>query len=143
MHSFRRRILLLVVGVVIVTRSVTLFAVLARTSVAIHERAAERLAFGGRTVDQLIRFRNDQLAGAVTVLSADFGFSEAIASGDRPTILSAIENQLTRIDAGFIAVFEPDGAVVASTNPQLATIRYVLPRMRADQARAGRSLMRW
>jgi len=133
MHSFRRRILLLVVGLVIVTQSVTLFAVLARTSTAVEERAAERLAFGGRTVEQLIGFRNVQLASAVTVLSADFGFREAIASGDRPTILSAIENQRDRIDAGFVAVFDPEGRVVASTAPQFARLRDALPRMRGEQ----------
>ena len=133
MHSFRRRMLLLVVGLVIVTQSVTLFAVLARTSVAVEERAAERLAFGGRTVEQLIGFRNAQLAGAVTVLSADFGFREAIASGDRPTILSAIENQQGRIDAGFVAVFDPEGRVVASTSPQIARLRDALPRLRGEQ----------
>ncbi len=132
MHSFRRRILLLVVGLVIVTQSVTLFAVLARTSAAVEARAAERLAFGGRTVEQLIRFRNGQLANAVSVLSADFGFREAVASGDRPTIQSAIENQGRRIEAGFVAVFDPDGAVVASSAPRLATVRDALPRMLGD-----------
>jgi len=132
MHSFRRRILLLVVGLVIVTQSVTLFAVLARTSAAVEARAAERLAYGGATVRQLIGFRNGQLANAVSVLSADFGFREAIASGDRPTILSAIENQRDRIEAGFVAVFDPDGTVVASTAPQITTMRDALPRMRAD-----------
>jgi hypothetical protein len=133
MHSFRRRLLLLVVGLVIVTQSVTLFAVLARTSAAVEERAAERLVFGGRTVEQLIGFRNAQLAGGVTVLSADFGFREAIASGDRPTILSAIENQRDRIDAGFVAVIDPHGRVVASTAPEFERLRDVLQRMLGGQ----------
>ena len=50
-----------------------------RTSAAVQEQAAERLAYGGASVRQLIGFRNAQLANAVSVLSADFGFREADA----------------------------------------------------------------
>jgi hypothetical protein len=61
-----------------------------------------------------------QLNGAVRVLAADFGFREAVASKDIPTILSAIENHGSRIDAGVVVLIDVDGHVIASTVPELA-----------------------
>ena len=89
MNSFRKRLLVLIIGLVIVTQTVTLAAVLASTAHNVEGRAAEQLRSGGSFVQQLIRFRGGQLANGVAVLAADFGFREAVASGDVPTILSA------------------------------------------------------
>jgi diguanylate cyclase len=136
MHSFRNRILFLLVGLVVLTQSVTLFAVLARTSSAVEARAHERLAAGGASVRQQIRFRDGQLANAVSVLGADFGFREAIASGDRLTILSAIENQGQRIDAAFVAVFDADLRPLATTTREVGGLAGMLPAMLAEREAA-------
>ena len=95
MGSFRKRLLVLIIGLVIVTQTVTLAAVLASTRRTVEARAAEQLRSGGTFAEQLIRFRAGQLANGVAVLAADFGFREAVASGDSPTILSAARNNAT------------------------------------------------
>src|SRR5580700_6253336 len=99
MGSFRKRLLVLIIGLVIVTQTVTLAAVLASTRRTVEARAAEQLRSGGSLAEQLIRFRAGQLANGVAVLVADFGFREAVASGDSPTILSAARNNAQRIGA--------------------------------------------
>ena len=85
MGSFRNRLLVVIIGLVCVTQTVTLIAVLARTEHSVQERAAKQLVAGSSFVEQLVRFRATQLASGVAVLAADFGFREAVASGDRPT----------------------------------------------------------
>jgi diguanylate cyclase (GGDEF)-like protein len=118
MDSFRRRLLVLIIGLVIVTQTVTLAAVLASTARTVEARAAEQLRSGGSFVAQLIRFRAGQLASGVAVLAGDFGFREAVASGDAPTILSAATNNAQRIGADIVLVLDTRGRVLASTAPE-------------------------
>jgi diguanylate cyclase (GGDEF)-like protein len=117
MGSFRKRLLVLIIGLVIVTQTVTLAAVLASTARTVEARAAEQLRSGGSFVVQLIRFRAGQLANGVAVLAGDFGFREAVASGDAPTILSAATNNAQRIGADIVLVLDTRGRVLVSTAP--------------------------
>ncbi|MDB6045966.1 MAG: phosphodiesterase [Gammaproteobacteria bacterium] len=119
MGSFRNRLLVLIIGLVIVTQTVTLAAVLASTAHNVEARAAEQLRSGGSFVQQLIRFRAGQLANGVAVLAADFGFREAVASGDVPTILSAARNNAQRIGADIVLLLDTRGGLLASTAPEM------------------------
>ena len=119
MTSFRKRLLVLIIGLVVVTQTVTLAAVLASTAHNVEARAAEQLRSGSSFVQQLIRFRGSQLANTVAVLAADFGFREAVASGDVPTILSAARNNAQRIGADIVFLLNTQGALVASTAPEV------------------------
>ncbi|HEY6482966.1 MAG TPA: EAL domain-containing protein [Steroidobacteraceae bacterium] len=118
MGSFRKRLLVLIIGLVVVTQTVTLAAVLASTSRNVQARAAEQLRSGGSFAEQLIRFRAAQLATGVAVLAADFGFREAVASADAPTIISAATNHARRIGADLVLLLDPNGKVVASTGSE-------------------------
>lgn len=118
MGSFRKRLLVLIIGLVIVTQTVTLAAVLASTAHNVEARAAEQLRSGGSFVQQLIRFRAGQLANGVAVLAADFGFREAVAGGDIPTILSAARNNAQRIGADIVLLLDTQGKLLASTAPE-------------------------
>ena len=62
MGSFRNRLLVLIIGLVVVTQSVTTIAVLARVKETVEGRAADELGAGGAFVEQMIRFRASQLA---------------------------------------------------------------------------------
>jgi len=115
MGSFRNRLLAVIIGLVCVTQTVTLIAVLARTEHSVEERAAKQLIAGSAFVEQLVRFRAAQLASGVAVLAADFGFREAVASGDGPTMLSAAQNDVQRISADLMVLIDNHGHVLAST----------------------------
>jgi len=118
MGSFRKRLLVLIIGLVAVAQTVTLAAVLASTAHTVEGRAAEELRSGGSFAQQLIQFRAGQLANGVGVLAADFGFREAVASGEIPTILSAATNNAQRIGADMVLLTDTHGKVLASTAPQ-------------------------
>lgn len=117
MGSFRKRLLALIIGLAALTQTVTLSAVLASTSRSVEAHAAEQLTAAGSFVDQLIRFRADQLANGVAVLAGDFGFREAVASGDGPTMLSAAGNNARRIGADLVLLLDTHGRVLASNAP--------------------------
>jgi hypothetical protein len=132
MGSFRKRLLVLIIGLVVVTQTVTLAAVLASTSHTVESRAAEQLRAGGSFVEQLIRFRAGQLANGVAVLAADFGFREAVASGDVPTILSAATNSAKRIGADMVLLLDTHGKVLASTASEGPSMAPSLDRLLED-----------
>jgi diguanylate cyclase (GGDEF)-like protein len=115
MRTFRNRLLILIIGLVVGAQTVTLVASLARTGSLVRERASEQLAAGALVARELIGFRAQQLANAVTVLAADFGLREAVASADAPTIASAITNHGSRIGAQFMMVLDPDGRPISSS----------------------------
>ena len=115
MGSFRNRLLVLIIGLVIVTETVTLAAVLISTRRTVEARAAEQLRSGAALAEHLIGFRASQLANGVAVLAADFGFREAVASGHSPTVLSAARNHAQRIGADMVLVLDTHGRVLAST----------------------------
>jgi len=120
MRSFRKRLLVLIIGLVIVTQTVTLIAVLMSMRRTVETRAAEQLRSGGTLAEHLIRYRAGQLANGVAVLAADFGFREAVASGDSPTILSAARNNAQRIGADMVLLLDTRGRVLVSTAPAAA-----------------------
>jgi diguanylate cyclase (GGDEF)-like protein len=130
MGSFRKRLLVLIIGLVIVTQTVTLAAVLASTRQTVESRAALELGRGGDLARKLMQFSAGQLANGVSVAAADFGFREAVAKGDSATILSAARNNAHRAGADMVMVLDTRGQVLASTAPVSAdasqTIRLLL-----------------
>jgi diguanylate cyclase (GGDEF)-like protein len=116
MGSFRNRLLVVIIGLVCVTQTVTLIAVLARTQHSVVYRAQRALVADSTFVQQLVQFRASQLASGVSVLAADFGFREAVASGDGPTMLSAAQNDVQRIGADLMVLLDDHGHVLASTS---------------------------
>jgi diguanylate cyclase (GGDEF)-like protein len=134
MGSFRNRLLGLIIGLVVVTQTVTLAAVLISTHRTVETRAAEQLRAGGTLAEHLIRFRAGQLANGVAVLAADFGFREAVASGHTPTILSAARNNAQRIGADLVLLLDTHGRVLASTAAEAADAGVTLPGLIEDVA---------
>jgi diguanylate cyclase (GGDEF)-like protein len=114
MRSFRNRLLILLIGLVVGAQSVTLFTALARTSATERQRADEQLVAGGQVAAELIRYRQRQLASAVSVLAADFGIREAVASSDRATVASALGNHAARIGANLTLAIDLDGGIIAT-----------------------------
>lgn len=113
--SFRTRIVALITALVLGAQAVTLLAVLAATDANVRTEATRQLERGARLFDRLLQTRNAQLLETVTVLVQDFGFREAVASGDAATIASALTNHARRIDAANAMLLDPAGSLVASS----------------------------
>ena len=122
MLSFRTRILGLLLALVVTTQIATMIALVVKTQGEAQSRARAELEAGGRVLSNLMHTRAEQLRNAVQVLVADFGFKEAVASGERGTVLSALENSAGRIDADLAVFFDPEGRVLATTIPDIADV---------------------
>jgi diguanylate cyclase (GGDEF)-like protein len=115
LSSFRSRILVLVLGLVTLVLTAMITAIAVKGRAEVERQVGIQLRTAADTAREALKFRGSRLASAVDVLTTDFGFREAVASGDAPTLLSAVENQRARIDADLLIVLSPDGQPLAST----------------------------
>ncbi len=105
-------------------------AMIAGTRIAI-ERFAEReinreMRAGSAVFDRIATLQFDQLNQAGSVLAADFGFREAAATGDAPTIESALASLKSRLALSDAFVIGIDGAAVGLASPISAGEREAL-----------------
>lgn len=117
--SFQARIASVLILLLLVVVGALYFSVKAATAVAVQNQLREELGVGGRVFEQLLDVRGRQLHDAVRVLAADFGFKDAVASGDRDTIRSALANHGARINAGVVMLLGLDGRLQVSTTEQI------------------------
>ena len=68
-----------------------------------------------RVFHRINEVRTQQMTDVVRVLSADFGFRQAVATQDHNTVLSALVNQSRRVGADLMMMMTPQGLVFANT----------------------------
>ncbi len=79
------------------------------------ERNAEELQVGQRVFLRLLEQNRQQLLQAAEVLSKDFAFRQAIATGDAPTIYSVLNNHGSRIKANVMMLVSLDNLLTADS----------------------------
>src|SRR6202008_1430937 len=94
-----------------------------------HAREAVRaeLATSGAVYDRIWALRAKSLAGSADVLARDFGFRAAVASGDRPTIESAVNNLRARADVPNAFVVDMAGDALGNGPADLRAVVAKLP----------------
>ena len=75
--------------------------------------AARDMDSNARVFDEILDLRARQMRGSADVLARDFGFREATATRDAPTIDSALESLQSRSNTDAAFVIELDGSVLA------------------------------
>jgi diguanylate cyclase len=113
-HSFRSRIILLLVGLIALVQVATVVAALVATNKNTMKYANKELQSGALIFKILFAARNAQLLDSVKILAQDFAFRRAIATADTNTIKSALTNHGARIDAQLVVLMSLDGALIAS-----------------------------
>ncbi|WP_298190715.1 EAL domain-containing protein [uncultured Pseudomonas sp.] len=119
-NSFQARIAGVLVLLLLVVVGALYVAVQAATNTAVRSQAREQLDVGSLVFQQLLEVRGRQLHDAVQVLAADFGFKDAVASGDTETIRSALTNHGARINASAVMMLSLDGSLEISSDRQIS-----------------------
>ena len=113
--SLQDRIVLFFVVLLIGVQVASFFFIRYAIETTAQNTLRDELRVGARVFKRLLEQNSQQLVEATSVLAYDFGFREAIASRDRPTIMSALTNHAARIKASGMGVIGLDGNVVADT----------------------------
>jgi len=125
--SFQARVACVLILLLLVVVGALYFSVKAATNSAIRSQAAEQLQLGTRVFERLLDVQSRRLSDGVQLLAADFGFRDAVASGDSATIRSVLINHGKRINATDMILLSMDGKVLASTldeTPEGSQFRY-------------------
>lgn len=109
------RIFKLLVGLIGLTTLAILFAQWFSTSHFAERQVKRDLDIGQRVVQQIFESRERLLFNSADVLTQDFGFKSALASGDHATIQSALSNHGERIASDLMVAMSLDGNVLASS----------------------------
>ncbi len=112
---------------------------------AAHKTIGDDLVAGARVFDRLLEQSTQRVVQGATLLSSDFAFRDAIATGDLPTIESVIANHGRRIDADVMMVIGLEGRVIANTlepaRNEPFPFRALLARAQASQQAAAMVLL--
>ncbi|MGM0524887.1 MAG: putative bifunctional diguanylate cyclase/phosphodiesterase [Pseudomonadota bacterium] len=116
-RSFRTRLLVILLLLVAGALSVSLSAIGVAVQQQVQRSVEQELSVSDRVFRELLASRSQLLLQAAQVLTDDFGFKRAVASGDRETIVSALVNHGERIDTELMVLRSPDGEEIAATHP--------------------------
>ncbi len=117
--------------------TLVLLAVVAQAMIWTHARDSVRqeLITSGSVYDRIWLLRSQSLIASADLLSRDFGFRAAVASGDRPTIASALANISHRAEVTAAFVVDQDGQVTGPSGALAATVArfpFAVPNGRRD-----------
>ncbi|HET9679395.1 MAG TPA: diguanylate cyclase, partial [Gammaproteobacteria bacterium] len=112
--NFQNRIVAYFIALVILVLLAVSIAVFFAIRQNVATQAADELRVGSRVFSRLLETRSDQLLQTVSVLSQDFGFKQAVATGDEPTIRSALLNHASRAGADVAMLLSLDGNIVTA-----------------------------
>ncbi|WP_366509061.1 hypothetical protein [uncultured Paraglaciecola sp.] len=104
----------LVVGLVVLTALTIFVNVWLTTKEQAQERLNRDLLIAENVLQRVLKSREDFLYNSTNVLTADFGFKQAVASSDKGTIDSALSNHGKRIKADLMAIVSLDGNTMTS-----------------------------
>src|SRR5688500_15968773 len=91
-----------------------LYVVVATTA---ERQVRDELVASSTVFDRLWHMRSRELGNAAGVLARDFGFREAVATGDRETAESALDNLKSRLGLEVAFIVGIDGSIIGASRP--------------------------
>ena len=134
-HTLGGRIALLYATLLAAVMAVTILVAGSGISLFAREAAQRDLAASARVFDQIIAIQQRQMADAGEVVARDFGFREALATGDAGTLSSALQSLRDRASVNEALVVQLDGSVISSNGGALVDGAAMLSRLENGQGR--------
>ena len=113
--SLRSRIVLFFVALLVLVQGLGAVLVIQANSQIARQTIDQQLEQGERVFRQLLKQNQARLEQGAGILSADFGFRQAIASNDTGTILSVLRNHGARVGADVMTLASLENVVRADT----------------------------
>lgn len=109
------RIVALFLGLLLIVQVVTFALVQRSIDHNARELLGSSLDLGEQVFRRLLQQSSTHLSESTRLLAADYGFREALSSGDTETLISALENHGERAGASFSVITDAQGKPQAST----------------------------
>jgi diguanylate cyclase (GGDEF)-like protein len=118
-RRIRTRLAVLYAGLFALALSLVAIALYVVVTTTAERQVRGELVASSTVFDRLLEMRTRELSNAATLLSRDFGFRAAVATGDPGTALSALDNLKARLGVGTAFIVGMDGNVVGIAEPRL------------------------
>lgn len=133
---FGTKLLLILAALVVALQLAGWLTVQVAVKRSVDGQLTNSLEVGARVWDRLHEARQRQLLERVAVLSEDFGFKQAIATQDAPTLESVLESASARVGAPFGLILGTDGRTLAQRLPEGVALPPAGLADRVEEARA-------
>ncbi|AZG34208.1 MULTISPECIES: putative bifunctional diguanylate cyclase/phosphodiesterase [Shewanella] len=113
--SFRNRLIIAFLFILTLTQLTTAVFVLSATQRDYRQQQTQNLKIGSNVFVDMLSNRSEQLNQSLSLLSADFDFKRAVATGEQDTISSVLSNHGRRINADAAILLSPQGKLLSSS----------------------------
>jgi len=117
-RSIRTRLATLYAGLFALALSLVAVALYVVVTTTAERQVRGELIASSTVFDRLLELRTRELGNAATLLSRDFGFRAAVATGDPGTALSALDNLKARLGLRTAFIVGIDGNVAGLSDPR-------------------------
>lgn len=138
-NSIKQQIVLLLVTLVLLTTLVIQITSWWSANNFNNQQIRQQIQNAINILTEYSRTREELLVTASNVLTADFGFKSAVATADKPTLRSMLENHGRRINADVMLLTRLDGELIASADdfqPDQQLLKKIEIAMQATPKRA-------
>ncbi len=124
-NSFQTKLTIFFTALFLLLQGAAFFTVREAIVQNIFDQSRDQLVAANRIFASRIQTTVNALAEGAQILASDFGFRTAVATNDKPTILSALDNLGARISADRVILVNLDYQVTADTgNPDGAVVDF-------------------
>jgi len=138
-HRLQTRILALFVLLMVVVQLGGFLLINTVGVSAARKTIGEELARGARVFDRLREQDSERLVQSARLLSADYAFREAVATGGGDKIASMMWSHGMRVDADIMMLVGLDGRVIADIDGERRGKPFPYPQIFAEAVRAQRA----
>ena len=134
------QVILFVALLLIMIQLIIFMAIDGAVSANARQKIREELQVGERIFHRLLDGRSQQLITAARILTSDFAFRQALMTGDRGTVASALGNHGSRIGASKMILVAPDNKVLADASASgdvAGGSRFAFPDLVTEAATSG------
>jgi diguanylate cyclase (GGDEF)-like protein len=136
-RTFQARLLWLIVAVLALLETGTLISVHIAGQHTLRNSVDDELGVGAKIFKSTLEERAQMLSKSLRILALDFAFRETAASGDVPTINSALANIGNRVETEVVMLVDLQGNVTAGTKGRLAGKRFPFAALLAEAQEHG------
>ena len=114
------KLVLLYSALFIIVQAATYMALYKIITPQIESQIKQQLTYSRSLVTENVKANMQELAEGTRLLASDFGFRSAVATEDRATILSALQNLTARIGSDHAMLISLDNEIIADTNDPIS-----------------------
>ncbi len=111
---FQTKLTIVYIALFLAIMGIILFAFYRSVTSNVQLQTLNQLSASARIFEQVVNYRVETLGDSAEALAQDYGFRQAIATRDQPTVQSSLQNHIRRLEADVGAVIDIDGELVSA-----------------------------